>query len=98
MGQPAAEELKTVELMIRLFCRGRHGRAELCPDCAALLAAAGERLRRCPHSPKPSCRNCKTHCYPPPLRERIREVMRYAGPRLLLRAPLTALRHYLKRS
>ena len=33
-----ARELKTIETMVRLYCRGHAhpGRAPLCPDCAAL--------------------------------------------------------------
>lgn len=90
-------ELKTVELMIRLYCRGEHGgREELCAECAALLAYAAGRLDKCPHRPKPPCRNCPAHCYTPENRARIKEVMRYAGPRMLLRHPLLALKHYLK--
>jgi len=37
-----------------------------------------------PKDPKPFCSHCDTHCYAPEMRERMREVMRYAGPRSLL--------------
>lgn len=83
--------------MIGLYCRGRHCGRELCASCAGLLAYAGERLARCPHRPKPACRDCATHCYAPERRALMRAVMRYAGPRLALRHPLLALRHYLMR-
>jgi len=35
------------------------------------------------------------HCYKPEMRERIRGVMRFAGPRMALRHPLLAVRHLL---
>lgn len=95
MKRKNAIELETLLKMIALYCRGRHGGERLCASCAKLAAGAAERLARCPHDPKPACRDCRTHCYPPELRAQIRAVMRYAGPRMPLRHPLLALRHWL---
>lgn len=83
--------------MIRLYCRGRHGNAEqLCGECAELLEYARERLRRCPFQEgKTTCAKCPVHCYRPEMRARIRAAMRYAGPRMLYRHPILALRHLL---
>lgn len=53
----------------------------VCDECAALLAYAEKRRAFCPKDPKPFCSNCDTHCYQPEMREHMREVMRYAGPR-----------------
>lgn len=87
-----------MELMIRLYCRGNHGGREgLCAECGELLAYAARRLDKCPYRPKPSCRNCPAHCYTPENRARIKEVMRYAAPRMLLRRPLLALKHFLEK-
>lgn len=90
-------EQATVTAMIRIFCRGRHAtNGGLCPQCAELQAYAMSRLARCPFGQaKPTCANCQIHCYKPHLRERIREVMRYAGPRMLWRHPVLAIRHLL---
>ncbi|MDD2805148.1 MAG: nitrous oxide-stimulated promoter family protein [Elusimicrobiales bacterium] len=96
MARDLKTELETLKKMAGLHCRARHGGAPLCPDCRELLAAAAEVLRRCPRDPKPACRKCPAPCWPPALRERLRELMRYAGPRLPLRHPLLALKHYLK--
>jgi hypothetical protein len=89
-------EWRTIDAMIALTCRGRHGgrRGALCDPCAELRAYAERRLIRCPFGPdKPTCANCKVHCYKPEMRERVRDVMRYAGPRMLLRHPVLALLH-----
>ena len=85
-----------LEQFIGIYCRGNHGTpsGELCPTCADLLAYATERLERCPQEPKPSCKHCPVHCYRPVYRERIREVMRYSGKRLLLQGRLDLIRHY----
>ncbi len=88
------QEKKTAERMIRLYCRGREGGDRLCPECAALLEYARQRLSRCPFGErKPTCRRCPVHCYKPDMRERMRRVMRYAGPRMLLHDPVAALVH-----
>ena len=44
---------------------------------------------------KTFCSNCKVHCYRPDMRERIRAVMRFSGPRMLLYHPITGIRHFL---
>ena len=45
------EEIETVTLMVRRYCRDMHGGRgeELCPACAALLEYARQRRDRCPH-------------------------------------------------
>lgn len=93
-----AEELGLVERMIRITCEGEHGtaRGDLCAECAALLDYVNARLQRCPYgAEKPTCRQCPIHCYRPSERERIKAVMKYAGPRMLLRGDLAALKHLL---
>jgi hypothetical protein len=83
--------------MIGLWCRARHKTKEpLCMDCAALLAYAATRLDKCPFGErKPVCSRCAVHCYKPAMRERVREVMRYAGPHLFWYHPLLAVHHLL---
>lgn len=70
--------------------------AGLCPDCAALLGYARRRLAACRYgAAKPACTACATHCYKPAMREQVRVVMRYAGPRMLRRHPLLAAAHLM---
>ncbi len=74
----------------------RNGYVQLCQECTELLGYVCRRIDACPLGPqKSSCRKCAIHCYQPRYRRQIREVMRYAGPRMLYLAPLTALRHLL---
>ncbi|MBN1615653.1 MAG: nitrous oxide-stimulated promoter family protein, partial [Deltaproteobacteria bacterium] len=79
-------EIKTAATMIEIFCRGHHGVKEaLCPDCRDLLGYVRQRLEKCPFKGnKPRCSKCSVHCYQPEMREKIRAVMKYAGPRMLL--------------
>lgn len=66
----------------------------LCPECAELRAYAVARIERCPHmGTKTFCSACPSHCYRPAMREKIREVMRWSGPRMIFYRPITAIRH-----
>ena len=66
----------------------------LCPQCQELLTYAHQRLERCKFgNEKPSCTRCPVHCYKPAMRQQIRQVMRYSGPRMLLHNPVLAIRH-----
>jgi hypothetical protein len=90
-------ERQTVERMIELYCRDHHQPAGLlCDECRELTEYARLRLSRCPFQEnKTTCGNCPVHCYKPGMRDRIREVMRYSGPRMLRHHPLMALRHMI---
>lgn len=89
-----AEEKTTAERMIRLYCRHKEGNMDLCADCRRLLEYALARLDHCPHGEaKPTCRKCTVHCYRHEEREKIRAVMRYSGPRMMIYHPGAALRH-----
>ncbi len=62
----------------------------LCPDCKDLENYAALRNQKCPYLAKGTktfCSCCKTHCYKQEYREKIRKVMRYSGPRLILIMP-----------
>ena len=91
-------EKETVEKMIRLYCRKKHkSEKELCPECAKVSNYASARLDNCPFGDeKTACSECKIHCYKPEMRQRIREIMRYSGPRMLLYHPFDFVQHMLK--
>lgn len=92
-----AREKETVSLMIALYCRKNHGGKELCPECAALKDYAWKRIDKCPlMETKTFCSNCKVHCYKADMRERIRAVMRFSGPRMLFHHPVMAVRHLIE--
>jgi len=89
-------EKKTVSLMIALYCRKKHGGRTLCSDCAALDAYARQRSDACPFmETKTFCSDCRIHCYKSDMREKIREVMRFSGPRMIFYHPVMAVRHVI---
>ncbi|MBN2159732.1 MAG: nitrous oxide-stimulated promoter family protein [Spirochaetes bacterium] len=67
---------------------------DYCTDCSKLILHAASKRLLCPYKPKPACKKCPTHCYGPGYRERIREVMRYSGKRLIMRGRLGLIRKY----
>lgn len=69
-------------------------RVALCGECREFLAYAIERRIRCPLTPKPACKHCQIHCYLAGHRERVREIMKFAGPYLIKRGRFDLLWHY----
>ncbi|MCM1182194.1 MAG: nitrous oxide-stimulated promoter family protein [Roseburia sp.] len=91
-------EKKVVSEMIALYCHGQHHmKSGLCAECAKLEDYARQRSDKCPFmETKTFCANCKVHCYKPEMREKIRAVMRYSGPRIILYHPFMAVRHLIE--
>lgn len=98
-GPRIRQEKRTIEAMLAIYCQDLHGGREgggLCPACLRLQVYSQRRLDRCPfQEKKPVCNHCEVHCYSETMRERVREVMRYAGPRMPLRHPWLALLHLI---
>lgn len=92
------QEKATVRQMIEIYCHGKkHVSKWLCEDCSALLDYAYQRLDHCKFGEnKPTCKKCPIHCYKPDMKEKMREVMRYAGPRMMLYHPIAAIRHIIR--
>ena len=97
MKNRISKEKATVALMIKLYCRRYERNEHLCQECTELLHYAEARLDRCKFGDdKPTCKKCPIHCYKPIMRERMRKVMRWAGPRMILYHPIEAIRHLVR--
>lgn len=92
------KEKELVTLMTKLYCKKKHGSQDsLCHSCRSLYEYAMLRINNCPFmETKTFCSGCKVHCYKPEMREKIREVMRFSGPRLIFYHPIAAIRHMLE--
>lgn len=87
-------EKATVQKMIALYCYHHLKLSHIPPEYIQLGEYACQRLTRCKFgNEKPSCKKCKIHCYAPEKRKQIREIMRWAGPRMILHAPLQTIKH-----
>ena len=74
-------ELKTMYQIIGIYCHNKHHtpKGQLCEACEQVWEYAEHRI--------------ETQCYAPNYREKIREIMRYGGPRMLLVSPIQVIRH-----
>lgn len=92
------KEKKTIELMINLYCKKNHGtKGNLCSQCNELLEYAQKRLTYCKFGEKKtSCSKCPIHCYRKDMKEKIKKVMRFSGPRILFYSPYEFIRHIVK--
>ncbi|MCR5144960.1 MAG: nitrous oxide-stimulated promoter family protein [Lachnospiraceae bacterium] len=100
-------EKRTVAEMIALYCKNNHGAKSqgfgpnksyiLCKECQELLDYSTSRSDHCPFmEEKTFCNNCKVHCYRPDMRQKIKVVMRYSGPRMIFHHPVMAIRHVVE--
>lgn len=92
------KEKEIVELMIRIYCEKKHGnKGKLCSECEELLDYAKKRLTLCKFGEKKrSCSKCPIHCYKKDMKEKIKAVMKFSGPRLIIYKPFEFIRHIFK--
>ncbi|MGG7179341.1 nitrous oxide-stimulated promoter family protein [Clostridium paraputrificum] len=97
-GKRINKEKEVVELMINLYCDKKHKcNSERCEECNELLEYAHKRLSYCKFGDeKSSCSKCPIHCYKKDMKERIKEVMKFSGPRLMIYKPFEFVRHMVK--
>lgn len=89
-------ELQTIEAMTALYCGHFHVENE-CHQCKQFIRYAEQKLDRCVYGEdKPACKHCPIHCYKPEQKNQAREIMRYAGPKMLFKHPMLAIRHLIK--
>ena len=88
-------EKRIVTNMISLYCQDHHNSDDLCESCSALKEYTFKRLLSCPFSEdKPVCSKCTIHCYNKNEKEKIKEIMKYSGPQMLLKFPKDTILYY----
>ena len=61
-----------------------------------VVCLRAKRLDKCVFGEeKPACKQCPVHCYQPAKREEMKQIMRWAGPRMLWRHPILTVRHLI---
>lgn len=86
-----------------IYCRARHGCEDaaaggtLCPECAEVVEYAVARTERCPNNHEGNCKDCSIHCYAGEMRDRVKAMMAYSAPRMLLRHPVMTVRYLRKK-
>ena len=88
------KEKDTVALMIEIYCKKLHIYKHLCQECQQLKEYAFTRSDKCPFmETKTFCSNCKVHCNKKDMQDKIKEVMRFSGPRMIFYHPIQAISH-----
>lgn len=93
------KEKEIITLMIKLYCKKKHrgSNGELCNECRELEEYANKRLTYCKFgNEKSSCKKCPIHCYKKDMKEKVKEVMKFSGPRILIYNPKEYIRHIFK--
>lgn len=91
------KELKVVTLMIKLYYKKNMVNSITCDE---LIEYVTLRQSKCPFKEsKTFCSNCKVHCYKEEYRIKIKEVMKYSGPKMIFYHPILAIQHvyYMKK-
>lgn len=92
-----AKEKEIMSLMIKIYCHGHKHKivgAGYCVDCQDLLDYALDRTDKCYRMvEKTFCSKCPTPCYQLEYQDKIKEVMKYSGPRMLFHNPILAFKH-----
>jgi hypothetical protein len=90
-------EKQTVEIMIKMYCKKNHSDNQVpCEDCSELIDFANIRIDKCIfHEDKPVCSECEVHCYRKDMRDKIKKVMSYSGPRMMYQHPILGLIHLI---
>lgn len=96
-SQKLNTEFKTIKAMVNIYCKKHHEQKNgLCSECGEFVEYALKKLDRCPYGEtKPNCNKCPIHCYKQLMREQAHTIMRYAGPRMLFKHPILAIKHLL---
>ena len=93
-------EMRTVSLMIGMYCSKHHSSGnDFCTNCLVLKKYAEARSNNCQFGEKkPVCSKCPVHCFTPEKRVEIKTVMRYAGPRMIYSHPYLAIMHLIDKN
>lgn len=89
-------EKKVITEMVKLYCRKNHKNGELCDECNEVLNYSIKRIDNCKFmETKTFCSNCKSPCYSLKMKEKIKQIMKFSGPRMLLYHPILVIYHII---
>ena len=94
------KEKNIVNLMIQIYCnkKHKHKKGSLCNECNELLEYANKRLDFCKFGEeKKFCSKCPIHCYKKDMKAKVKEVMKFSGPRLLFYNPVEVIKHIFEK-
>ncbi|MGI6787136.1 MAG: nitrous oxide-stimulated promoter family protein [Acholeplasmataceae bacterium] len=97
MDKKVIKEKKTFDKMLKIYCKKKHSSTKLCTECVEIQQYAHLKIEKCPFiSDKPFCAFCKVQCYQKDMKEKIREIMKFSGPKMIFRAPIQSFKHIMQ--
>lgn len=95
-GPKITFEKKTVTAMIDIYYKQFSDEDSLL-EKEDVLAYAMTRLNYCRFGEeKPTCKVCPVHCYKKSYQDKMKKIMRYSGPRMLIYHPIMSVEHFFK--
>jgi len=89
-------EKKVFEKMVLIYCKNNHQKKPPCDNCKEILKYGLGKIENCYYGEnKPFCSKCKIHCYKDDMKKKVKEIMRYSGPRIFFYHPLISLKHLI---
>lgn len=84
------------EKMILIYCKNNHKENHPCSQCIDIINYGKNKINNCPFdNSKPFCSKCSIHCYEKNVQKKVKEIMRYSGPRIIFYHPITSLKHLI---
>ncbi|HCM89632.1 MULTISPECIES: nitrous oxide-stimulated promoter family protein [Vagococcus] len=95
-GPKISFEKKTVKAMIEIYYKRYQDEThQIEKDDVESYAMA--RLNYCRFGEeKPTCKVCPVHCYKKSYKDKMQQIMRYSGPRMLIYHPVMSVEHFMK--
>ncbi|MBF0119652.1 MAG: nitrous oxide-stimulated promoter family protein [Desulfobacterales bacterium] len=87
----------TIRAMIEIYCKAFHNDStQICKECSDIYNYASFRIDKCPHKDmKPSCAKCEIHCFNKIMRDKVKKIMRFSGPKMIIYHPILSMYHYI---
>src|SRR6056297_90918 len=89
-------EKKVLRKMVHIYCRGNHSKNSPCSECMEVINYGLNKIDSCIYGiNKPFCSKCTIHCYEENMKKKVKDIMRYSGPRIIFYHPIISLKHFL---
>jgi hypothetical protein len=89
-------EKKVFRDMVVLYCKKNHTVNSPCEECKKIIDYGFKKIEICPYGEsKPFCSKCSIHCYEKNMQKKVKEIMRYSGPRIIFYHPIASLKHLI---
>ncbi len=96
------KEKELITIMINIYNKKKFKQKQLTKEMQELLDYAYVRIENCPHrkknvnGEKPFCSCCTIQCYKADMKQKMVEVMKFSGPRLIFLHPIVSIDHLQK--